>query len=369
MANFDLKKLQSAIAQSGNRWEAGKSLMADLSDADFQLRLGAEPPPGTVSLSERESYAAQAFAQDAQTINENSAKSSTATPALWDWRNFNGKNYLGSVRDQKNCGSCVSFGTIAAIEATTRVATNQPAQVIDLSEAHLFYCHAAAEGRNCGNGWWPSKALDAVKLKGVVDEACFPYTPGDQSCRTCADAATRTSKITGWQSLKSVAMMKAWISEKGPLVGCFTVYEDFRHYTGGVYHHVSGPEAGGHCICIVGYSDADQAWIIRNSWGADWAENGYGRIGYGEAGIDYEMWGVSAVNSLPVNALTRIENVLITGLWMNAQASQASAYIDGLGWRKLSCSEFVTLAAAARVAKARCTISTSSDAIVELYVM
>jgi C1A family cysteine protease len=163
--------------------------------------------------------------------------------------------------------------------------------------------------------------------------------------------------------------MKNWIAEKGPVVGCFTVYEDFRSYRSGVYRHVSGNQLGGHCIAIVGYSDAESAWIIRNSWGPAWAESGYGRIGYGEVGIDYEMWGVVVSEKVPVVNVVTIQNTLITGLWVNADATTSWAYVDKYGWRKLANAAFLTAAAAARMARAKCTITMKDDQIIELYVM
>lgn len=361
MANLDLKKLQRSIAAEGAQWEAGATLMSELSDEDFLLHLGAEPPPGSASLFEREQSAASSY--------QNEAVSAPTAPASWDWRSQGGANYLGEIRDQKSCGSCVAFGTIAAIEGTTRVTGKQPSLSIDLSEAHLFYCHGAQEGRNCRNGWWPEQALKAVQSKGIVDEACFPYTPGDQGCSPCNDASSRLVKIKSWRSLSSITEMKTWIAERGPVIGCFTVYEDFRSYQSGIYRHVSGGQLGGHCIAVVGYSDVDRAWTIRNSWGPVWAESGYGRIGYGEVGIDYEMWGVETSGDQPNGDIVTIKNALITGLWVNAGSTTSCAYVDKHGWLKLADATFLTAAAAAHATRGKCTMSIKGGKIIELYVM
>jgi len=74
-----------------------------------------------------------------------------------------GANYLTPVKNQGNCGSCVSFGTVAAVEGRMRRQRNDPNLAVDYSEAHLFYCHARSEGRNCDNGWWPDRALNAFR--------------------------------------------------------------------------------------------------------------------------------------------------------------------------------------------------------------
>jgi hypothetical protein len=67
---------------------------------------------------------------------------------------------------------------------------------MDLSEAHLFYCHGFNDGRNCQNGWWPGAALNHFTNGGVVNEACYPYTAGDQKCSNlCSDWNNRLIKI------------------------------------------------------------------------------------------------------------------------------------------------------------------------------
>ena len=76
-----------------------------------------------------------------------------------------------------------------------------------------------------------------------------------------------------------------------------TVYDDFMHYTGGVYSPTSSVNLGGHCVCVVGYDDTNGCWIGKNSWGTGWGEGGLFRIAYGQCGIDAEMWAVDGVSS------------------------------------------------------------------------
>ena len=60
------------------------------------------------------------------------------------------------------------------------------------------------------------------------------------------------------------------------------VYTDFYSYIGGIYKYVTGKLEGGHAILIVGYDDASQYFIVKNSWGDGWGESGYFRIAYSE---------------------------------------------------------------------------------------
>ena len=60
------------------------------------------------------------------------------------------------------------------------------------------------------------------------------------------------------------------------------VYSDFYNYVGGVYTYTSGSLVGYHAIIIVGYDDLGQYFIVKNSWGTGWGEQGYFRIAYSE---------------------------------------------------------------------------------------
>ncbi len=67
-----------------------------------------------------------------------------------------------------------------------------------------------------------------------------------------------------------------------------TVYSDFFDYSGGIYSHTTESIAGYHAVTIVGFGTYDglDYWIVKNSWGEDWGENGYFRIVMGDSGID-----------------------------------------------------------------------------------
>jgi hypothetical protein len=192
----------------------------------------------------------------------------------------------------------VAFAAIATFEAQVQIAFHGPNLGVDLSEAHLWFCYGPPHGAGAcpGGGWWPDDAFPGL-IPGIVPSSCFPYTAANQPCNLCASWNTQLTHISSWTSLTSQAAMKAFIAQTGPMSACFTVYEDFYyHYTGGVYEYnaaTSGNVVGGHCVSIVGYSDAGQYWICKNSWGSSWGEAGYFRIGYGDCGIDAEMWGIN----------------------------------------------------------------------------
>ena len=199
------------------------------------------------------------------------ATAPTFAPAV-DWRSKNG-NHVSAVKNQGGCGSCVSFGCAATIESMGHIERGVWA---DLSEADSHFC--SSHGANCG-GWWPDQCLDQAKSRGVSDEPCFPDAmvfpnndiwSGPPVCKLGANRDARAVKITNRVQLPDATAAKNHLSSIGPVAGCMDVYQDFFSYAGGVYHHVSGLLAGGHCMVVIGYSEAEQCWIVKNSWGTSW---------------------------------------------------------------------------------------------------
>lgn len=270
--------LQASIQQAGAEWQAGETTISALPPEQRVRRLGLAVPMNDLQAPFM------------------GVMSAVAAPPKFDLRNVAGNNYITGVRDQGGCGSCVAFGCIATIEGSIAWQQKKPNPSMHLSEAHLFYCYGATEGANCGTGWWPEKAFAHCIATGIVDDLCFPYVPADQPCKLCDDWKKRLTKIASTNGLAgNPAAMKQWISTKGPLVGCLIVYDDFFSYRSGVYKHVSGGQAGGHCVSIVGYDDTAGCWICKNSWGPGWGEAGFFRIAYGQCNI--ETWRVFGVNA------------------------------------------------------------------------
>jgi len=177
----------------------------------------------------------------------------------------------------------VAFGTIAAIESRLEIAAGDPDLNPDLSEAHMFFC---GSGRTCGTGWYPSAAMDFARDTGIADEPCYPYTGHDQTCSVCPDWQSRVTETSSWVGITSVADMKQALTDYGPFEVTMVVYTDFFYYAEGIYQHTWGEIQGAHAVAVVGYDDNEGYWIVKNSWGTNWGENGWFRIAYGDCYID-----------------------------------------------------------------------------------
>jgi C1A family cysteine protease len=329
LQSLNLTALSSALEAAGQPWEMAYTSMTALDEDDRRIRLGVPERP---ELEGTEEVAAASAAS--------ATAESVGAPAAFDVRNVGGANFDSPVKDQGGCGSCVAFGTAGTMEVVFRFArrTTMP---LDLSEAHLFYVYARSEGRNCGNGWWPVQALAHAKNTGVTFEDYYKYTAGDQdgSTKLNADWPNRVAKVTDWANITNNALlMKERIAAYGAVTACFNVYQDFFSYRSGVYKHITGDLAGGHCVVLIGYDDAAKCWIARNSWNSSWGDGGYFRIAYGECGI--ESFQTASVHGVNLRAWLPAQGV--SGLWSNEFDANIWAYGAQRGWVKLDSTSPVT---------------------------
>lgn len=290
-----ISDIRTAITQNNARWRANETTLTRMSDSARKQLLGAIPTPEAISLAAAPpQVTAPAFA-----------------PAV-DWRNKGG-NHVSPVRDQGGCGSCVSFSCVAVVESMAHI---ESGLWLDLSEADSHFC--SSHGANC-NGWWPDQCLGQIKSRGVCNEAAFPYASafgGSPSprCVAVANHAGVATKVTNVVALSGANAIKNHLSNVGPVAGCFDVFDDFFSYSGGIYRHVSGGLAGGHCVLVIGYSEADQCWICKNSWGTGWGTGGFFRIAYADMklnGQHFPMYGATAVK-LPSSGWQSLGGLLTT---------------------------------------------------------
>jgi len=264
----EIDEIREAIQINHAKWMAKENPISLLPQEERIKRLGAiEPAEGL----------------DASAIPYEPFYTSSLLAATFDWRN-NGGNYVTPVRNQSSCGSCWAFAATAALESKALITFNKPGTNLDLSEQIVVSCGGAG---SC-NGGSPGGASSFFVSTGTNLESCYPYTATDGDCSSaCSNWEDSTYKIDGWSyvsggSAPTADALKNAIYINGPLIAVFDVYTDFFSYHTGVYSYVSGKYEGGHAVLIVGWNDLDDAFIVKNSWGAGWGESGYFRIAYSE---------------------------------------------------------------------------------------
>lgn len=261
---LDYAVLTTALAGAGDPWEAAETPLVQLADAAGSNLFGL-----AIADPDREDLLARAADDEALT---GMLAADVELPAAVDWRT---DDLVTGVRDQGTCGACVAFAVCSSLEARALI---HFAQTLDLSEAHLFHC---GNPDGCVSGWDPEGALAWARDNGVGLEADFPYA-GAAPCTPIPSAVS----VRRWSLAVSVEQRKRMLAFNGPVVGGMQVYADLPYYRSGIYQHVTGDEMALHAICVVGYDDVEACWLVKNSWGEDWGEDGFVRIAYGECGLD-----------------------------------------------------------------------------------
>jgi PKD repeat protein len=263
-----INAIQKAIDVEGSNWTAGKTSVSELT-VEEKLRLcGARiggPIPVDVQFARLPVRASVTYAES------------------FDWRNKDGKDWMTPVKSQGSCGSCWAFSAIGVVEAAINIYANDPDIDIDLSEQHLVSdcCNAGS----CGGGI-PDGALKYVRDTGVPEESCFPYIASNCACTPCSDWAENPWGIENYVYVSSSTdAFKSALQEYGPLSVVLSVPDDWFYYVGGVYtptwEVTNGVGWANHAVVLVGWNDSEGCWIIKNSWGSGWGEQGYARVLYG----------------------------------------------------------------------------------------
>lgn len=209
------------------------------------------------------------------------------SPSLtaWSW-----KPYLAPARSQGTCGSCWAFSALSVVEASNNI-TNGLDLERDLSEQHIVDCANDSMGFDAGSclGGWPYKVYDYVTREGAALERDAPYLGRDGTCNRQIEATHKilNSDFVGRNpEAPTTAELKEALCKYGPVSAAVFVDESFIAYTGGVYDDPSDGRVN-HAVVIVGWDDARGAWLMRNSWGTWWGEDGHMWIAYGTHDIGY----------------------------------------------------------------------------------
>jgi len=199
-----------------------------------------------------------------------------------DWRK---KDIITGIKDQGNCGSCWAFGAVASIEAAH---ARKHRILMPLSEEQLVDC---TEGTNCKDGGRPEYGWELVQNQGGIESyETYPYNAyvgHKYHCRF--DESMIFAKVTNWTMVSdgSEKNLVRRLNDHPQTVAVDA--HSWSHYAGGIFHNTPHTPCGSddkdlnHSVFVVGYgSDGPKDYyIVKNSWGDIWGENGYIRIARG----------------------------------------------------------------------------------------
>jgi len=218
-------------------------------------------------------------------------------PMEWDWRNISGRNYVSHNRNQhipQYCGSCWAHGSTSALNDRINIVRNNTWPEITLSPQYLINCNG---GGSCDGGD-PGSAYEFIQQSGIVEESCAPYQAVNglecaPACKTCLGFnetcnVVKTAQLWNVSQIGGVsgaAQMQAEIFARGPIACSIDATDKLVAYTGGIFSQFELFPMPNHIISVVGWGseNGQKYWIVRNSWGTYWGENGWFRIVMGDS--------------------------------------------------------------------------------------
>ena len=189
------------------------------------------------------------------------------------------------IEDQKQLGSCTANALVGALEFL-EVKDGDP--FVTLSRLFVYYNERVIENTVKSNSG--AQLRDGIKTlakQGVCPEKMWPYVIShfeNKPTKTCYTNAAQ-HVILSYQRVQTLNDMKSCLAAGYPFVFGFTVYEIFESPEVAKTGVVPMPAphekvVGGHAVVAVGYDDAAQRVIVRNSWGPAWGQAGYFTMPY-----------------------------------------------------------------------------------------
>jgi len=199
-----------------------------------------------------------------------------AVPDSIDWRQYGA---VTPIKNQGQCGSCWAFSSTGSLEGQWFRKTQK---LVSLSEQNLVDCCTSAYGNYGCSGGWQENSFKYIKANGGIDtEASYPYYAKQYACRY--NSAYNAAQVTGYVDVErgNEEVLKQAVGTVGPIsIAIDAALPSFQSYRSGVYYEPSCSSTSlDHAVLIVGYGhDAtsnEDYWIVKNSWGTWWGENGY----------------------------------------------------------------------------------------------
>jgi len=206
-------------------------------------------------------------------VDERSSSLPMSLPTELDWRSNGIETF---VRDQGDCNACYAISAAQAIEGLHFL---RHGKLLTLSEQQLLDCSLETGNTGCEGGRMSAAFQWVKKNKGIMDNDVYPYEGKAGSCRS--DPSKSVAQIKGFMSMPKKSgeegLMKA-VTLNGPIsVSIDAFYKSLAQYTHGIWSEAKCTENVTHAILLVGYGDEDGEpyWLLKNSWGTGWGNEGY----------------------------------------------------------------------------------------------
>jgi len=202
---------------------------------------------------------------------------SSGPPATFDWTDHPGT--VTPVYNQGQCGSCWAFSATENHES--RFARQHKRAAQEMSVQQILDCDAP--GQYGCNGGWPYQAWEYIHEQGGQDLlSCYGYEGQVGNCRWNGGCNAGSLVSWSWIFPHNEDQMLLWLWGNAPISICVDA-EQWSSYSGGIVLGSECATSTDHCVLATGWNMNSNPpyWIVRNSWGTGWGENGYIYLEYG----------------------------------------------------------------------------------------
>lgn len=228
-------------------------------------------------------------------------------PAKVDLRPF-----MTAVEDQEATNSCAANATAGAYEYLVKRHLGE--QAYDVSRLFIYYNARAADDPDNieDEGSVLQSLIESLKEHGACSEETWPFDAGAVNDEPPEEAYEEASQFLIEDTELVPTDLAAWktaLAAGHPIIFGVKLFSSFdKHRKAGLVPMPSPRETGreshgGHAMLAVGYSDPDQTFIVRNSWGPEWGDKGYCYIPYRYLmSEDYnfgDSWIIQRIDVLP----------------------------------------------------------------------
>jgi len=291
---FVLATVAVAEQPSFEEWKAMFHIQTNGADEEMKVKydanvakieeMNAENNGASFAVNQ---FAAMDRAEWKAYLQRSSARDTTNSPPVLGVHSHDGSELASSVnwvtsgavtgvKDQGQCGGCWSFAATGGLEGSYQIASGK---LTSLAEQQFLDCDTVDSG--CGGGLeYQGWNFFKDQNQGICTENSYPYTAQNGACKeSSCTIGIPAGGITGVTHVEkgSASALQSALNSNPVAIGIEADQSAFQFYSGGILSGTCGTNLD-HSVLEVGYDTADSYWLVKNSWGASWGENGYVKL-------------------------------------------------------------------------------------------